>query len=614
MFRWLVYGLPALLLGLVTFTAVAGWLLLARFDIGPIAARFASRVSGRTVTISGLHVTPGRWLAVDLGRLTLANVAGGSRPSMIEIRHLRAEISAMSLLRRPVTIRRLDIDGLSLLLERTADRTPNWRFGSGPKRSAPSGGGRNIPTLLDARLTNSEILYRTSSSPGLRVGVDHALLQTEAADRPVRVTITGAYNRIPLELKADLQSISTLRDSGLPYGMLLRLASGGAVLNFSGSATDPLDMDGMRGRLELDAASFRSISTLFGGAGSLDAPIRLTGDFRRDDDHWQLNQGSGTLADVVFSAPSIRLVEGASGRPDAVTIQLATTNRLDLDKLLGQPAGPAAQGHGPGVVPAAPRSDIILDILRHPDPLVNCSLSAAALIYRGLTATGVSAGVTVLPGHVGLQALALTYLGARIRADGQIDDADPGVSLSAHVEVSDADAQQVRQLLGLAKLPLFGNLAARLTVHSSGLTLDQAGRTAEVAATISMNGGRIDRQVIEMASTDLRALWRKAPGTTAVTCLLGVVTLHAGVGTVAPLRIRTDVGTIVGHAVFDLSRDTFDLTFGTKSRSTGLFALDIPIRVSGSFASPIVRPASWTASGRAAFAAADAAGSRQECR
>ena len=48
-----------------------------------------------------------------------------------------------------------------------------------------------------------------------------------------------------------------------------------------------------------------------------------------------------------------------------------------------------------------------------------------------------------------------------------------------------------------------------------------------------------------------------------------------------------------------------DLTIGSERSTTGVFALDIPIRVSGPFSSPSVSPAQWSAQGRAQLAAAD---------
>ena len=71
------------------------------------------------------------------------------------------------------------------------------------------------------------------------------------------------------------------------------------------------------------------------------------------------------------------------------------------------------------------------------------------------------------------------------------------------------------------------------------------------------------------------------------------------------MRLRSADGSIAGSARLDLNRRTFDLTIGSESRTTSLFALDIPVRVSGGFGNPRVEPGKWTPQGRALLAAAD---------
>jgi hypothetical protein len=138
-----------------------------------------------------------------------------------------------------------------------------------------------------------------------------------------------------------------------------------------------------------------------------------------------------------------------------------------------------------------------------------------------------------------------------------------------------------------------------------GGTLNAAAGGARVSAVVAMQGGRIAREVIEMASIDLRLLFRSARGTTPVSCLLGMLEMRAGVGEVAPLRVRSAEGTIAGTASFDLNRKQLDLVIGSVRSTTDFWALDIPVRVWGNFADPSIRPASWSADGRARLAAAD---------
>jgi hypothetical protein len=66
--------------------------------------------------------------------------------------------------------------------------------------------------------------------------------------------------------------------------------------------------------------------------------------------------------------------------------------------------------------------------------------------------------------------------------------------------------------------------------------------------------------------------------------------LKAGLGRLAPLRLRTSDGTLIGDGTLDLRRDTIDITFATESSTTSSFALDVPVRLVGPIQDPHVLP------------------------
>jgi hypothetical protein len=96
--------------------------------------------------------------------------------------------------------------------------------------------------------------------------------------------------------------------------------------------------------------------------------------------------------------------------------------------------------------------------------------------------------------------------------------------------------------------------------------------------------------LVEKAATDIRLLFRKPDGVGQIQCLLGVIDLDAGIGRMAPLRLRTSDGTLIGEGTLDLRRDTIDVTFATESSTTGTFALDVPVRLAGPIHDPHVLP------------------------
>ncbi len=591
--RWAAYAALGLVAVLVA-AGMAAYLLAGRLDLAPLVARRASAALGRPVAIASLHVTPGWWIKVDVGGFRLDNVAGGSRPAMVELGHLTAEVEAVSLLHGPAVVRGLTVEGLSVLLERTAERTANWTFGP-RKPKAPEPADRSwFPTLLDARLRGCEVTYRTARGAEFRVRLDNVAVLAAGADRPVQLVMAGAYNGTQVSLTGALQPIAVLRNAAVPYGETLHMASGQTTLDFQGTMTEPFDVDGARGTLTLKAPTAGPILAIAGVASDFQASLDLAGTVERTGDLWRLTDAAGALKGNAITAGSLRLTEGGRGTPDDVAADIAF-DRLDLNGLLGGASGRAD-------------TDVPLDIDRAPDTLIDARLAARQLIYGGVRAEDATLAATLTPGQVAVKELALTYLGARVTAAGRVEAADKGGRVSADVAVSDADIQRLRQALGFGPVPISGKLDAQVVATSSGATLNAATRAARVSAAVSMTGGSIAREVIEMASTDVRLLFRRSKGVSPVSCLLGVLDMRAGVGTVLPLRIRAADGTIAGNMQFDLYRRRFDLTIASQSASTGFFALDIPVRISGAFANPSVRPARWSAVGRAMLAATDRVG------
>ena len=593
MIRRIVVGLAVLLVLLVAL-AGSGLLLLGRVDLAGLAASWAEARLGRRVAIGSLHVTPGRWLRVEVSGLRIGNLEGGTRPDMVELARASAEVALASLLRGPPVLRAVEAEGLSVLLERNADRTRNWRFGAPqPPREGPEDRS-GLPTLLDAAIRDGELLLRTSSGHLLRTALHRGTLRTEGDQAPLLLRAEGTYNAVPVSLDATLEPIALLRDAARPYGTRLHLASGRTTLRFEGTMTDPLDVDGAEGRAVLRAPTPEAILALAGASeAELDASLDLEGRLEHRGAVWRLTAAEGRLAGEAVTVRLAQFTEGETGRPDAVAIDLGF-GRLDLNRRL-------AAGRRAG----AAEADLPLQVSEAPDPLLAAKITVEDLVYSKLQARDVAFEGSLMPGRIAVESFGLTTSGARVVASGQVDRKGEGGAVSAEVRLQDGDLDAMRRAFGLRDLPLSGRLNGWVAVAAEGATLNAAAAGARVSAVVAMQGGRIAREVIETASIDLRLLFRSAQGTTPVACLLGMLAMRGGVGEVAPLRIRSAEGTVAGTAGFDLNRRAMDLVIGSVRSTTDFWALDIPVRISGSFASPSIRPARWSEDGRARLAAAD---------
>ncbi|MBW6401566.1 AsmA family protein [Roseomonas sp. HJA6] len=586
-------------LAIVALLAIV--LILPRVDLADRVAARLSASLGRAVTIESLRVTPGFPTMVAVSGLGLANIDGGSAPQMASLATATATLDLLPLLQGLVVLRQVEADGFSLLLERTADKRRNWRFGGDPAGPAapfaPQPPDRSgLPLLLDLRLTRADIVFRTSSGTPLRTELTTVTLAAPSADESLTLNAEGAYQSVPVTLAGTLGTPNQLRDGRTPFPYPLRATAPETVLTFVGTAADPLNADRLEGTLTLQAQSPGAILTMAGAGPGPAIPVSLAGTFSRQGDVWRLTGASGALAGEDFAAPRIEMTEGGSGQPDTVVAQIDFT-KLDLNAMLGTPPADAGGRHG--------EADMPLTFAGAPDPLLQVQATAREFHYADLDGADVRFTASAQPGRVAVETLAMTAYGSRIEASGEVVPIPNGGRITAEAVMRDGDVDTLRRAFGLRSLPVRGRMEGRVAVRAEGAALNAATRRAEVSAVVAMRSGSIAKEVIEMASTDVRALFRTARGYTPLTCLLAMVDVRAGRGEAAPLRIRAGTGTISGLASFDLNRKRLDLVIGSQSETTSSFALDIPVRVSGSFANPDILPARWSSEGRARLAAGD---------
>ncbi len=574
-------------LGLPAVAVLAAAVALPRIDFAPFAAARATAALGREVSIGSLRVTPGLPLRIALRDARLANIEGGSRPEMASLARLDAALSPLPLLWGEVALNEVAAEGLTLLLERAPGRRPNWRFG--PAR--PAGGAREaaaprLPGLV--RLASSEIVFRTTGGSDLRAGIEDARLSAAPPGRPASLLATGSYNGVALRLEGSLSSAAEPRAGG-PVPVALRATAADTALLFEGTATDPFNLDGLDGRLTFAASSPRAVLAMAGAGGGPEVPVEFTARARREGDLWRLAELTGTIDGAAVTAALLELTEGGGGRPDAIVARMDVT-RLDLDRLLGA-GGEAERG-----------AEAPLRVSAAPDPVLRAEITARAFTHAEFGGTDAAVTVEVVPSRVALDGRFVTSFGAQVEARGEMVPAGDGARLDAALRMRGAELDALRRRFGLGPLPLSGRAELDAAVAAEGATLGAARQGARVSAVLAMTEGSIAREVIEMASTDIRSLFRTPRGRTRLDCLLAAVDLRGTRGEAAPLRIRAGTGTIAGLLAFDLERRRLDLVIGSERATTDFFALDIPVRVSGRFEAPDIAPAEWSRAGRARLA------------
>jgi uncharacterized protein involved in outer membrane biogenesis len=562
---------------------VAGLLVLGRLELAPLAERYVPQMLGRPITVGTLRVHWGVPVTVELRDLAIDNAPGGSQARMLRITRLDADIAPLSLvawamLGHPPLVRHLTIDGARLLLEHAAGDRPNWRFGQPQPNVVVHRNPRTgFPTLLDARLHDVEIDVRTSTADILRIRLDKAGIGATGVDRPVSLTAAGAYNGTPITLSAALHSFAELHDRSVPFGADIRLASGDTTLDFAGTLTDPIDVDGAVGRLTLKAPNLDQLLAVAGVGGRAALPLELAGALTREGNAWKLSDGQGTLVAHPFQA-SFKMQEGARRAPDDMTLD-ANFSVLDLTALAS------------GGKPAATS----LRVDDQPGSLLEAHVGAKQFALGKVRADDVDLDLNVAPGSLTIKRLGFHLAGGSAQVAAAVKNAKSSADLQFDAALNGADTGQLSRLAGVDPMPLSGAVDAHASLRLSGNTLQEASPTTSGTVVLSMRSGAIERKIVERVSTDLRLLFGKTQGTARIACALGVLALQDGVGRLAPLRIRTADGTLAAAGTIDLRRDAVDLTVASEAGSTSLFALDVPLHIVGPIRSPHVSPALGTA-------------------
>lgn len=538
-------------------------LWLTRADLKPIAEKAASDALGRAVAADNFSIGWGDPLHIELSNLRVANAQWGSDEQMIALKNFSADVELASLWRGMPIYRHLRADGLKVVLERNEQGIGNWKFGSDSSRGGFALIPKNrtqFPTLLDMVLKDALITYRTYADNVLRIQLDNVAIASSDDVSPVALKAAGAYNNTPLGLDATTASFRELRVAEKPFKTMFSLFGKTARLKFDGTQMEPLDFEGVDGALNLNADELDNLLASFGADMVARYPLTVDTHLTRKGDHWELTRAKGRLDRGAFSGQLI-LDEGRRGASDHVTTDLSF-GRLDLDRLLA--SQPSDEPH----LSAPKESSTILDT----------HLRAGQFVYRDIDLRDIELGGHLESGLVQIETLRFPFGGGRVLAD--IDIAE---RVAAAVTVNGINVDQLAQKFGATAGDLTGEIMGRFKLDMPSGSLRAALSQSQGAAVLSMGEGSIRRAILEKMSTDLRTLFREKEGSAPIKCLGGVMMLENGVAIVAPLRLMAKGAVVNGGGWVDLAKRQVDLEVRSERKSTGFFALDLPIRINGSF-------------------------------
>ncbi|OHC74467.1 MAG: hypothetical protein A3G18_11270 [Rhodospirillales bacterium RIFCSPLOWO2_12_FULL_58_28] len=246
-------GIVVVLVGV----AVAGVAILRSMDFNQYRGLIAEKTkefTGRDLVIAGdlkLEISLNPALAVE--GVTFANAPWGSRPSMVSIRRLAAEVQLLPLLSDKLVVDRLVLEGLDLLAETDAKGHGNWVFGAakpeeGGKKAAEAGaeGSGILPVVRKVHIRNVNIAYNDGQTGATtKLALDSLELDAAGVDSPLRVSLNGAFNGAAYKVSGQTGSIASLMEGGKNFSVSLKAEALGAMLGIDGVVADLFRVKGL---------------------------------------------------------------------------------------------------------------------------------------------------------------------------------------------------------------------------------------------------------------------------------------------------------------------------------------------------------------------------------
>lgn len=644
-------------LGLVVLAVLAAVLLLVFVDPNAHKARLQQLVqekTGRQLLLPGdlkLNVFP--WLAVDVGRSSLANGAGFGSAPMVEIEHARLGVALMPLLRGRLEIGAVLLDTPTIRLAVDAKGHNNWAdlSASKEKAAAPEGGssGALAAAVEKIQIVNGTLQYRDAgagtdltlralnldtgrlqSGKPFDLKLAFTLLQGKSLEAAVhlqgKTTLDLEANRYQLAApQLDLQ----LKGAGLPSGGLpvqlrfetidadlaaqtlklpgMQLQAAGAKLSGNLSGTHIIDAPQFEGPVELAEVQTRELLHRLG----VELPVT------RDPAMFHRLSFSGTLS---ASSDSLMLgglrlkfddstVSGRAGISSLASSALGfdlKLDRINADRYL-PPAPPksAAAGSAKGAAPAPPSAPIAVPVELLRSLNAHGTLNAGAAVFAGVQYSNLRIGVNADGGKVRVFPSEAQMYGGQYHGDITIDAAGrvPRLSVDEHLTGIDF-APLMSDMLETHRLSGHGNAAIKAS--ATGADSSAMLRTLTGNLEFHVDDGALEGADLWYEIRRARALLkqqsppeRTGPEHTPFTALSATGKLSNGVLSNDDLRVAMKYLQVTGHGTADLPAGTLDYHLDAlvlkipeenATDTQDIVGLKVPVQVSGSFASPKVRP------------------------
>jgi len=625
-------GIVVLLLIAILFTI---WALVNPNDYKGRIAAAVKESTGRELTLSGdikLSVFP--WVALELGPASLSNLAGFGSEPFLAFNHAAVRVKLLPLLHEQLEVARVELDGLDLRLIKNAAGKGNWEreepaaAAPAPAAAAKSGSSLKLESIAGVKVTHGRVSFNQYTLQNLDVETGAI-----SSGRDVPVSMSFDADRGTPGEKLQLTAKLDVKDDPDTEDIHLEALSISGMLDRVG---DPrpmhydFTMPALNANLQKQTLAVPEFSLSLSSlklAGAL-AGTQLSGDPRFT--------GSLTVQSLVLGefAPRFGIVLPKTRDPKALAALSAGMNfaydgkdvnlsdlhiKLDDTTLTGtidvalQPLGfkfalsadridldryrpPAGAQPDPKSAAANKPAPAAAD---GPSPPLSAAgtFSLAAAHAAGLDFTNLKVTVDMKDHVTHLHPLQAQLYGGQYSGDLNYDarTASPNLSMDEHL--SGVDMTQLAAATAL-KGRVSGKANVDLKATARGAATDDILKTLNGHVDAAIAQGAIDGVDLGYELARAQSLLDQQTGTsvpntkrTPFDAFRDSAEITNGVAETHDLSIISPVFKVAGQGTINLPTNGLNLNLtASVMKSATTTAVDIPLKITGTYADPTVTP------------------------
>lgn len=384
---YVVFGVVAV----VVLAVVAAIQLIDPNAYKPEIEAAVQRATGRALTLTGpIRIVSYMRPTIAVSGVAFANVKGGTRPQMLTVRSIEADIGWSALMSGRVAVTRLVLDHPDLLLETDKQGDGNWQLVPA-KPAAPARPGQPIAhpafSIRTLHVKDGMVTWHDGrTGHTMAVAIPHVSLTAGSLISSVMVDAEVTGDGHTMTLSGQIGPLERLfGGSGRPWPVDLRAATPGARITLSGTIADPHTLGGYALRVRADVINMTDLAALS------PVPLPALRDLTLD----------ATVADNGELVPSVQSLSLRLGRSDlSPLLPGVTVSEANIDAATAnQPIHAAIQGSLGGtplsiVANFGAPATLMGDITGKPQPFpINVDFEAAG-------ATITAKGVIADPAHL----------------------------------------------------------------------------------------------------------------------------------------------------------------------------------------------------------------------